>query len=76
MLADPLMLPLDLLVVPVNELPKHIREKMALRCFAWVIAFWADRAGSAALRLLKVEAGINGLRSAYGRSPPFNPFLP
>ena len=28
MLTDPLTLPLDLLVVPVNELPKHIREKI------------------------------------------------
>jgi serine/threonine protein kinase len=28
MLTGPLMLPLDLLVVPVNELPKYIREKI------------------------------------------------
>jgi len=28
MLTDPLMLPSDLLVVPVKELPKHIREKL------------------------------------------------
>ena len=31
---------------------------MALRCFEWVIASWADLAESAALRLFKVEAGI------------------
>jgi serine/threonine-protein kinase len=31
MLTGPLMLPLDLLVVPVSELPKHIREKMVYR---------------------------------------------
>ena len=49
---------------------------VALRCFEWVIASWADLAESAALRLFKVEAGINGLRPACGGSPPFNPFLP
>jgi hypothetical protein len=49
---------------------------LALRCFEWVIASWADLAESAALRLFKVEAGINGLRPACGGSPPFNPFLP
>ena len=31
---------------------------LALRCFEWVIASWADLAESAALRLFKVEAGI------------------
>jgi eukaryotic-like serine/threonine-protein kinase len=31
MLTDPLMLPLDLLVVPVNELPGYIREKIECR---------------------------------------------
>jgi len=31
---------------------------VALRCFEWVIASWADLAESAALRLFKVEAGI------------------
>ena len=30
---------------------------LALRCFEWVIASWADLAESAALRLFKVEAG-------------------
>jgi hypothetical protein len=32
-------------------------NKLAFRCFEWVIACWADLADSAGLRLLKVEAG-------------------
>ena len=51
-------------LIPGSKTGLKLSRIVALRCFEWVIASWADLAESAALRLFKVEAGINGLRPA------------